>query len=302
MEKQQVSQLPVSIVAVSWNNKKDMQELLDSLLSQTYPKLEIVVVDNASTDGTLQALKKYTKIKVVALKKNYGLHAAFNFGLSKAKGDVVIGIDQDCILKDTMVASKVANAFIQNPKLGVLAFNVKSLFTGQNMWDNPIHINMGTVERGFFSLTYNGGGFAVSKKVCMQIGGYDEQFFIYHGEIDLTLRIIDLGFQCRYFPDIIVYHKAFSHRQTEWYYRTTNRNYEWFLMKNFPFNEIARVRILPVIWQLKKKPADFFRLSYENMRTVFDALPGYYLAFKKRKVLSEKTIQYFEYLRVKGRP
>jgi len=302
-KQQKTSQLSISVVVVSWNRKTDLVDLLDSLIKQTYPKLEIIVVDNASTDGTLQTLKKrYSNLKIVALKKNYGLHAGFNYGVSKASGDIIIGTDQDCIIKDPDVTSKVAVAFQQNPKLGVLAFRVKSQFTDGDMWDNPMHLEKGFSEKGYFSLTFNGGGFAVPRKVCAQIGGYDEQFFIYHGEIDLTLRVLDLGYQCRYFPDIGVYHKAVGHRQTTWYYRTTNRNYEWFLWKNFTFSEIIKIRILPVIWELKKHPSDFFRLTFENLRTIYDTLPGYYKVLKKRKVLSKKTIQYFEFLRLKGKP
>jgi GT2 family glycosyltransferase len=302
-DKQQIQQLSVSIVVVSWNKKTDLVDLLDSLIKQTYPKMEIVVVDNASTDDTLQTLKKrYKNVKIVALKKNYGLHAGFNYGVSKASGDIIIGTDQDCIIRDPEVVSKVAGAFKLNPKIGILAFRVKSQFTEQDMWDNPMHLENEGAEKGFLSLTFNGAGFAVPKKICVQIGGYDEQFFIYHGEIDLTLRALDLGYQCRYFPDIAVYHKAVGHRQTTWYYRTTSRNYEWFLWKNFPSNEIIKIRILPFIWQLKKHPSTFFRLTFENLRTIYDSLPGYYKTLKKRKVLSKRTIQYFEFLRLKGKP
>jgi GT2 family glycosyltransferase len=300
MDKQQVSQLPVSIVAVSWNNKKDMQELLDSLVGQTYCDLEIIVVDNASTDGTLQAVKKYPNVKVVALKKNYGLHAAFNYGVTKASGTIIVGTDQDCIIKDRNAVAKVAEAFAQNPKLGTLAFRVISQFSGEDMWDNPQHLKLGEPERGFFSLGFNGAGFAVPKKVLAQIGGYDEQFFIYHGEIDLTLRAVDVGYQSRYFPNVTVYHKAVGHKQSEWYYRKTRRNYEWFLWKNFPFSEYVRVRVLPLIWELRRHPSSFPKLFSENLKTIWDALSGLPLVFKKRKVLSKKTIQYFEYLRVKG--
>jgi GT2 family glycosyltransferase len=299
MEKQDFP-LYVSIVVVGWNNKKDLQELLDSLVAQTYPELEIVVVDNASTDGTLAALKKYPNLKIVALKKNYGLHAGFNYGASKAKGDIILGTDQDCIIKDKNAVTKVAEAFKQNPKLGVLAFRVISLFSGEDMWDNPQHLKTGSSRQGFFSISFNGAGFAIPKKIYQQTGGYDEQFFIYQGEVDLTLRAIDLGYQCRYFPDIAVYHKAVGHKQSEWYYRKVKRNYEWFLWKNFPFNEYIRVRILPTIWELRKQPSSFPRLFYENLRTLLDALSGLSQIRKKKKILSKKTIQFFEYLRVKG--
>jgi|WetSurMetagenome_2_1015567.scaffolds.fasta_scaffold293736_1 GT2 family glycosyltransferase len=297
---QESAQLSVSIVVVSWNNKKDLQELLDSLAKQNYPKLEIIVVDNASTDGTLETLKKYPDLKVLALQKNCGLHAGFNYGVSKAKGDVIIGTDQDCIIKDPTVASKVAKAYLQNPKLGVLAFRVRSLFSEEDMWDNPMHLEEGNAERGFFSLGFNGAGFAVPKKVCLQIGGYDEQFFIYHGEIDLTLRAMDLGYQCRYFPDIAVYHKAVGHKESDWYYGKTKRNYEWFLLKNFPVSEYIRVRVLPLIWELRRHPFSLPKLAYENLKTLRDALSGLPQVLGKRKRLSKKTIQYFEYMRVKG--
>jgi len=285
----------VSIITVSWNRKKDVSELVKSLLKQTYREKEIIIVDNASTDGTVSFLKtKYPSLKIIPLDKNYGLHRGFNIGVENAKGKIIIGIDHDCILVDKKAVDKVVNYFKENPKLGIIAFRVKTLFTKEDAWDNPMHLTKRNSKKGYPCLAYNGSGFAVLRNVYRRAGGLDEQFFTYHGEIDMTLRAVEAGHECRYFPDIIVFHKSFSTPPTsDWYIKITQRNWAWFLWKNFPFREIINFGFLPSKRLLFKKPVLFFVF-------LFETLAGFYQVLKKRKPLSYKTINYYKVIKAIG--
>ena len=290
------SKLPfISLITLSWNKKEDVIELVKTLLNQKYEMKEIIVVDNASTDSTVEFLKaKYPSLKVIPLEKNYGLNRGFNIGVASAKGEIIIGVDHDCILEDEEVVGKVVRCFKKNPKLGIVAFRVKSLFTRKDAWDNPVHLTRGETEHGHSCLTYNGCGFAILKEVYTRAGGLDEQFFIYYGEIDLTLRVLELGYKCKYFPDVIVFHKSLKSPISNWYIKITQRNWAWFIWKNFPFNEIVNVKFLPFLFLLRRNPTLFFSILFETMS-------GFYQILKKRRVLSSETIDYYGVLRMNGK-
>lgn len=279
----------VSLITVSWNKKGDTIELIKSLLKQKYGKKEIVVVDNASTDGTVEILREeFPLITIIPLDKNYGLHKGFNAGVKYTKGEIIIGVDQDCVLMDENVIKKVVKNFKENQKLGIIAFNVKNYYSQENAWDNPRFLKEGKLRRGDPCLDYNGCGFAVLKDVYDRAGGLSEEFFIYCGEIDLTLRVIELGYECRYFPNITVFHKSSPSRpNTSWYIKIVARNWAWFVWKNFPFYELVKHRFGLSSYLLFKEPALFFSTSFEILAGLFQIL-------KKRRCLSQSTINYYK--------
>jgi GT2 family glycosyltransferase len=287
-KQQETFQPLVSIVVVSWNRKQDLDALIDSLQKQKYPSKEIVVVDNASTDGSPSFLKtKYPNIKMVALKKNVGLHRGFNIGVAQAEGQIIIGSDDDGFLENNEVIGKVVERFGENPQLGLMAFKVMSYFTKKEEIGNPMHLTIGNPKKGYLCQAYNGVGFAFPKQVFVAVGGLDEQFFIYHGEVDLTVRVMNQGFECRYFPDIIAFHKALRRQTGDWYLKVTDRNWQWFIWKNLPFSKAVISSLLSFLLLLRKSPSRF-------IRNVVDVLPGMGLVLEKRKPLSKKTLQVYE--------
>lgn len=279
----------VSIITVSWNKREEITELIGSLIKQKYERKEIIVVDNASTDGTVDLLKqKYPSVRIILLDKNYGLHKGFNVGVKHTKGKIIIGIDQDTVLMDESVIKKVVEYFKGNRKLGIIAFNVKNFYSKEDSWDNPRFLKNGELKDGYPCLAYNGCGFAVLKDAYEKAGGLCEEFFIYYGEIDLTLRVIELRYQCKYFPTITVFHKSSQNRpNTSWYVRTTRRNGAWFIWKNFPFYEVVKYRFGLPSHLLLRKPALFFHISFEILAGLFQIL-------KKRRRLSQNTIGYYK--------
>jgi len=82
--------LKISIITVVWNNAKTIKDAIDSVLGQTYKNIEYIVVDGASTDGTVEVVKSYgDKISKFVSEKDKGLYDAMNKGLAIATGDIV---------------------------------------------------------------------------------------------------------------------------------------------------------------------------------------------------------------------
>jgi GT2 family glycosyltransferase len=89
----------ISIVVLNWNGKEITEECLNSIKKQTFKDYEIILVDNNSTDGSSEYLKKrFPKINLIQNKENYGYAKGNNIGIKKAKGDYVLILNNDIIL------------------------------------------------------------------------------------------------------------------------------------------------------------------------------------------------------------
>ncbi|MDQ3394436.1 MAG: glycosyltransferase, partial [Bacteroidota bacterium] len=113
----------VSIICLCYNHKKFVGNAIQSVLNQTYPNIELIVLDDASNDGSvdeiLRTLKDYPEVKFLALKNNNGNCKAFNFALGKTKGDFIIDLAADDILLPERVATGVMTFQHHGPKWGV---------------------------------------------------------------------------------------------------------------------------------------------------------------------------------------
>jgi len=109
----------ISIVIPSYNKVKYIQETLESIVSQKYPNLEVIIQDGGSTDGTLEIInkyaKKYPKIISRVSKKDKGQADAINKGLKKVTGDIITYINADDVYEDDAF-KKVSEYFANNPK------------------------------------------------------------------------------------------------------------------------------------------------------------------------------------------
>lgn len=106
--------MKVSIVTIVYNNAKTIRDCIQSVLSQDYPHIEYIVIDGASTDGTLDILEEYREhIDVLVSEKDGGLYDALNKGIQRASGDVVGILHSDDLFNDPQVIRQVAEKFQQ---------------------------------------------------------------------------------------------------------------------------------------------------------------------------------------------
>jgi len=102
----------ISIITVVWNNAKTIKDAIDSVLGQTYKNIEYIVVDGASTDGTVEIVKSYgDKISKFVSEKDKGLYDAMNKGLALATGDIVGILNSDDFYMDAFVIERVVKEF-----------------------------------------------------------------------------------------------------------------------------------------------------------------------------------------------
>ncbi len=97
------SSLSASIIISSYNYGRYLRETIDSCLDQTYPEVEVIVVDDGSTDNSRELIRSYGDRIMAVFKKNGGHASALNLGFKKSRGDVVIFLDSDDALMPTAV-------------------------------------------------------------------------------------------------------------------------------------------------------------------------------------------------------
>jgi len=101
----------ISVITVCYNAAKTIEQTLESVLNQTYSFIEYIIIDGASTDGTLSLIEKYRdKISMLVSEKDKGLYDAMNKGLQQATGDYVFFLNADDLFYDNGVLEKLAEA------------------------------------------------------------------------------------------------------------------------------------------------------------------------------------------------
>lgn len=104
--------MKVSIVTVVWNNKDTIKYAIESVLSQTYPNVEYIIIDGASTDGTIDVIKGYgNKINKFISEPDHGIYDAMNKGLKLATGDVIGILNSDDMYINNHIIEKIIKIF-----------------------------------------------------------------------------------------------------------------------------------------------------------------------------------------------
>lgn len=104
--------IKVSVITVCYNNAQTIEDTIKSVVSQDYKHIEYILIDGASTDDTLQIINRYKeKISTVVSEKDDGIYFAINKGIALATGDVIAILHADDFYADSMVISRVVNAF-----------------------------------------------------------------------------------------------------------------------------------------------------------------------------------------------
>ena len=223
-----------------WNRWEDVNVSLSKIAEIDYSNLETIVVDNGSTDGSQKNIReKFPWVKLIEAGANLGIEA-YNLGFEAAEGEFILIIDDDSYpAKDSI--ERMIQKFSENTKLAVCAFDVRNA----DDYDQVAKTSKSAATtHSTYSTAFNGAGAGVRKEVFKKVGFYPSEFFLYMNEADCSLRIRDLGYEIRFFPDLIAYHKMAAKNRKSWrapFYYT--RNSFWLIWKNYPTSTALRETI-----------------------------------------------------------
>lgn len=211
----------VSVVITTRNRKEDVLACLSSLYANDYPNVEVILADNASSDGTVEAVKKkYPKVKLAMAKENLGLNGGKNLGQKQAKGDYVFFLDSDTIV-DKKLLSELIKTAESDPKIGLVCPKMYYFDQKKVIWYAGSFVNM------FTSRTLNIGSneedkgqcdqiqetqfaptaYLVKRSVINKLKGHDETFFMTYGDTDFGFRARENGFKVIFCPSAKLWHR-----------------------------------------------------------------------------------------------
>ena len=236
----------ISVIIPSWNGKHLLETCLPSLQKQTYRDFEVIVVENGSQDGTAQWLRDYYSwVRVLELNENQGFSGGVNRGIEIAKGSLIAVLNNDTDV-DRCWLEALHDASLRNPDAGFFASKVL-------LMDNPNYVDttgdaftiagfgfkqnwlraaaeVATSEEYVFGAS---GCASMYRQVMLKrVGFFDESFFAFGEDLDLSFRAQLLGYKCLFVPQAIVLHQvratAAPAKTITWYHR----NLIWLMYKN----------------------------------------------------------------------
>lgn len=212
----------VSVVIINWNGRDYLQSCLDALSKQTLRDFEAIVVDNGSTDGSIALVKNGNfsiQVRLVENGRNLGYCAANNRGFGVARGRFVAMLNNDAEPEPRWLEALVG-CFEGRPDVGMAACKIV-------VWEDPRRIDKlghliypdgqnrgratGQIDRGQYNRLEecswpDGCAAMFRRQVLDQIGGMDEDLFIFGDDSEMGLRARIAGWKCLYVPDAVVRH------------------------------------------------------------------------------------------------
>lgn len=234
--------LKISVITVSYNSSKTIEETIKSVLNQTYKDFEYIIIDGGSTDGTLDIIKRYEsffkgKLKWIS-EKDKGIYDAMNKGINMANGDIISLLNSDDIFFDNKVLENVLNVFIKSGADVVFS----DVWYFNNDPSKIIRKWQGKPGKIFLGWIPGHPGVFVKKSVYESEGKYDINFQI-AADYDFLLRIFkDNNISKVYYPNCTVLMRLGG---------TSTGNFKNILKGN-----------KEVILALKKNKIKFYMLAY----------------------------------------
>ncbi len=245
----------ISVVIVTWNGRRHLDTCLPALGAQQHVDFEVVLVDNASTDGTVaHVTTAYPWVRIVPLAENRGFAGGNNAGVRAATGRYVALLNNDT-RPDPRWLGTLRRAIDTDPACGIVTSRVvymhdpetlDSAGDGMTRWGGAFKRGHGQPASAFAT---SGEVFAACGAACLlsralfeELGGFDEDFFVSHEDVDLSYRAQLGGYRCRYVADAIVHHvgSATMGPQSGLAIFHGQRNLEWVYVKNTPPGLVAR--------------------------------------------------------------
>ena len=293
----------VSVVMLTHDELIHLEESLSTLHAQSRAPDEIIVVDNASADGSVEFIqRRFPGVRLLLNRDNVGFARGNNLGARAATGDYVVFLNNDVRLDRAWLAELI-KPLETNPDLVAC----QSLVL---LYNEPERINTSGTTVNFLGVgwcrdyrrprdvslpadvpTVSGAAFAIRRDVFLAQGGFDESYFIYHEDIDLSWRLRLEGHQLALAPSSIVYHKYRFTRHARKYY-LLERNRIMTLIKNYRLPTLLLIAPAFVVTEvgicLLAFRQGWLRPKLAGYRDLIRSLPA--LASKRRQVQRRRRL------------
>lgn len=245
---------------VNWNGKIDTIDCMKSLKNLNYPEYEVVVVDNASTDGSQDLFKKeYFSINLIENKENLGFAEGNNVGIRYAlqkSADYILLLNNDTIVHEDLLTELIktaesdSNIGIVGPKIYFFDNPNRVWYVGGNihLWTGrAYHPHYGETDNSSFDVKkevdfVSGCALLIKRKVIEEIGLFDPRFFLVYEDADLNMRVHKAGYKIMYAPEAKLWHKVSISMK-----KISNNTTVYYHTRNAPLFVFKQKRLLPII-------------------------------------------------------
>lgn len=303
----------VSIIILNWNGKKFLKNCLISLKKVNYQPLEIIVVDNHSSDGSQDYVKRFhPQVKLIENRENYGFAKGNNLGFKAASGDYLLFLNNDTqvtpdFLKTMMVNfQKDSLIGCVQPQMRVMdqpnlidevgAYLTATGFLYHFGYRKDYRQKKYQKKRTIFSA--KGACLLIPRKVLKKTGLFDEDFFIFFEETDLCFRIWLAGYKVIYEPKSVIYHVVGGDTTDKYKYERRIylifKNMNCCYLKNFGLFNFLRIYPFFLAVQLGVIFYFLITLKFNLLKVICQAYAWNLVHFKetlKKRAVVQKKIR-----------
>ena len=220
----------VSVILVSMNRKEMLESCLRSVQKQAFPDVEIIVVDNASGDGTGDMVRSlFPDVRYFYLSSNLGAAGGRNYGVRMSKGEFCVFLDDDA-------HNRVVSYFRSDNRLGCIAFRIVNPGDGCEKYKSIPKADKKIIHEDYECSYFCGAGFACRRSLFLDMGMFWKPLFFIGEELDSSYRLVNQGYKILRSSAISVIHYETPQARVrgKWIYYGA-RSQCWVAVRNLPW-------------------------------------------------------------------
>jgi GT2 family glycosyltransferase len=236
---------PLSFLVITRDRRAELGNCLASIYRQAWPAADVVVFDNGSSDGTASYVRaNYPRVRLIESATNLGVSVARNRAVEAAAGEVCVFLDDDAEFEETTAGERIAAYFRDHPRLGLVAFTILSGASGAEEYAAIPRADKTATPTDYPCAYFPAGGFAVRRQAFIEAGCFWDAIMYSCEELDLSYRLLDLGFDLHRSGAIRVRHWAVPKARPPGQYLYNNaRNRPLVAIRNLPWLNVASMTV-----------------------------------------------------------
>jgi GT2 family glycosyltransferase len=297
----------VSIILATYNSEDYLTECLKSIFSTSYPNFELIIIDNKSTDKTINIIKKFKdkykeNINLILSSKNLGYAKANNKAVKQSKGDFIFILNPDTIVSDNFLEPLIEEIIKPNVSAVqplVYLFDKKTInLTGKVThylgFDWLKDFKKTNIPKRQVIKSFSGSGILVSKEYFNKVGGFDELFFMYYEDSDLSWKFNLIDKKIIFTPKSVLLHDYkyipkdnYQPLKQKLFYIERNRLIT--LFKNLSLKSLLLILPSLIFMELGMIVFSFYEgWGITKLKTYFSILNNMSLILKNRRLIQSQ--------------
>jgi len=258
----------VAVMILNWNAGEHLRRCVESVRATVPAEVRVVVIDNASRDGSLATIEGIAGVEVVRNGENLGFAGAYNRQILDAREEFVVLLNPDIVAKRPSWFSELVGEAVADPRRAAVACKLlfahdpSTLNSAGGMaywWTGPVDLGFGEPDEGSSAramgpFSPSGGAALVRTSAFREVGGFDEAMFAFVEDVDLGWRLRLIGWEVAYAPGAELLHAFASTTGAISFTRMylTHRNFLRAMLKNYSARTLLRALPAFAAWTLAK--------------------------------------------------